>query len=99
VNTGKDGPGVSWFRVALFNLGFVAFFAATFGGLWLLYDRMAAALAFWRGLAGSSGAAPASLEAITMLPPQEWLWGLWGFNVMVLLLATVLLRQGGYGRK
>jgi hypothetical protein len=82
VNTGKDGPGVSWFRVILFNSGFLAFLAVSFAGFWYLYERIAATAALWARLA-----------------PRDWLWALWGFNALVLILATVLLRRGGYGRK
>jgi hypothetical protein len=99
VNTGKDGPGISWFRVIVFNLCFLAFFAASFAGFWYLYDRIEITAGLWRDLAADSGATNRdSVERIVWLPPRDWLWGLWGFNVLVLLLVTVLLRKGGYGR-
>jgi hypothetical protein len=92
VNTGKDGPGISWFRVVLFNTGFLAFLAASFAGFWYLYERIAATAALWARLAGSDAG------AIVWLPPRDWLWAVWIFNGLILFLATVLLRRGGYGR-
>lgn len=94
VNTGKDGPGVSWFRVWLFNLGFLAFFAAHFAGTWFVYDRLQQTMALWSEAAGGG----AKFAALAFLPPREWLFAIWGFNAIILLLASVLLRQGGYGR-
>lgn len=98
VNTGKDGPGVSWFRVFLFNIGFLAFFAASFAGFWFLYERLIAAAELWRQLAAQNGADPSGVQALAWLPPQEWVFSISGFNVIILVLASVLLRQGGYGR-
>jgi hypothetical protein len=92
VNTGKDGPGVGWFRVMFFTLGFAAFFAAHFAGVWFVYDRLQGVMAEWSSLAG------ARYETLAWLPPREWLAAIWGMNVVILLLAAVLLRQGGYGR-
>lgn len=100
VNTGKDGPGVSWFRIGLFNLGFLAFFAASFAGFWFLFERIEATAAVWRSLAVRFGAAPGpQIASIAWLPPKAYLWSIWGFNGMILLLASVLLRQGGFGKK
>jgi hypothetical protein len=102
VNTGKDGPGVSWFRVFLFTLGFAGFFAASFAGFWFLYERLEETARLWRDLATQAGkdTIPAArIDRLAWLPPKEWLWSIWGFNGMVLLLAAILIRQGGYGRK
>ncbi|MBI1250076.1 MAG: hypothetical protein GC189_01215 [Alphaproteobacteria bacterium] len=99
VNTGKDGPGVSWARVVLFNLGFLAFFAASFAGFWFLYDRMAGTVALWGRLARAADVQESgAIAALTAMPPIDYLWGMWGFNALILVLATVLLRRGGYGR-
>ncbi|MDX2236565.1 MAG: hypothetical protein NW203_03285 [Hyphomonadaceae bacterium] len=98
VNTGKDGPGVSWVRVILFNMGFAAFFAASFAGFWYLYERLTATVALWRTLALEADGG-AAVDAIAFMPPIQWLWSIWGFNALILILATVLLRSGGYGRK
>jgi len=98
VNTGKEGPGVSWFRVFLFNLGFAGFFTAAFGGFWFLYERLQHTAALWRDLAQRAGGAAAQIDQLAWLPPQDWLWSIWGFNVLILILASVLLRRGGYGR-
>ncbi len=92
VNTGKDGPGVGWFRVMFFTVGFAAFFAAHFAGVWFVYDRLQSVMAEWSRLAG------ARFEALAWLPAREWLAAIWGLDVVILLLAAVLLRQGGYGR-
>lgn len=92
VNTGKDGPGVGWFRIIFFTLGFAAFFAAHFAGIWFVYDRLQAVMAQWAALAG------ARYEGLAWLPPREWLAAIWGLNAIILFLAAVLLRQGGYGR-
>jgi hypothetical protein len=102
VNTGKDGPGVSWFRVLLFNLGFLGFFVASFGGFWFLYERLEETAQVWRQLAMQAGGAslPAgSIDRLAWLPPKQWLWSIWGFNGMILILASVLLRRGGFGRE
>jgi hypothetical protein len=100
VNTGKDGPGVSWFRVSLFLLGFLAFFIVAFGAIWLLYERLGQTMGVWADLARRTGEAPPTAVArLASLPPQNWLWGLWGFNALILILATVLLRQGGFGKR
>jgi hypothetical protein len=98
VNTGKDGPGVSWFRVFLFMLGFLGFFAVSFAGFWYAYERLSASVALWSRLAAHAGAEPSAISAIVWLPPREWLWGLWIFNGFILLFASILLRRGGYGR-
>lgn len=99
VNTGKDGPGVSWFRVGLFNLGFLAFFVASFAGFWFLFERMEATAAVWKQLAARADVVErGATEAIVWLPPKYFLWSIWAFNAMILLLATVLLRRGGFGR-
>jgi hypothetical protein len=99
VNTAKDSAGISWFRILLFNLGFLAFFTATFGGFWYLYGQLSQTVAAWRAAAAATGAiAPEQLNALAWLPPQKWLFGLWGFNAVMLLLATVVLRRGGGGR-
>jgi hypothetical protein len=92
VNTGKDGPGVGWFRVMFFTVGFAAFFAAHFAGVWFVYDRLQAVMAEWSQLAGER------YQALAWLPPREWLAAIWALNAVILLLAGVLLRQGGYGR-
>ena len=98
VNTGKDGPGVSLFRVFLFNLGFLGFFAASFAGFWFLYERLEQTAALWRTLAARGGDADA-IDRLAWLPPKDWLWSIWGFNAMILVLASVLLRKGGFGRE
>lgn len=95
VNTGKDGPGVSWLRVILFVLGFLAFFAAHFAGVWFVYEKFQSSLTLWSEAAGGGR----QLEALAWLPPQDWLFAIWGFNLIILILSAVLLRQGGYGRK
>jgi hypothetical protein len=95
VNTGKDGPGVSWFRLVLFNLGFMAFFAAHFAGTWYVYERFERSIALWAQTAGGGRA----ITELAWLPPKTWLFAIWAFNAIILVLASVLLRQGGYGRK
>jgi hypothetical protein len=65
VNTGKDGPGVGWFRVMFFTVGFVAFFAAHFAGVWFVYDRLQSVMAQWSRLAS------ARFEALAWLPARE----------------------------
>ena len=101
VNTGKDGPGVSLFRVFLFNLGFLGFFAASFAGFWFLYERLEQTAALWRTLAAraNDAASVSAIDRLARLPPKEWLWSIWGFNAMILILASVLLRKGGFGRE
>lgn len=98
VNTAKDSPGVSWARVILFNLGFLLFFAATFGGFWYLYGQLGVTIELWRQEAEAFGGSRAGLAQLSWLPPQRWLFGLWGFNAVMLLLSTVVLRRGGAGR-
>lgn len=98
VNTGKEGPGISWFRILLFNLGFLAFFAAHFAGTWFVYERFEATVALWARLAGDAAGEDPAIALLTNLPPTEIIVSIWALNAIVLLLATVLLRQGGYGR-
>jgi hypothetical protein len=98
VNTGKDSSGISWFRIVLFNLGMLFFFAVTFAGFWFLYERLAATMAAWAELAAREPGFGREAQGLARLPPREVLFGLWGFNAVILMLATVLLRKGGYGR-
>jgi hypothetical protein len=98
VNTGKDSAGISWFRIFLFNVGLCFFFAVVFGAFWFLYDKLTSTITAWAALAGESPSTGAELAGLAWFPPIEVLWGLWGFNVVILILATVLLRKGGYGR-
>lgn len=98
VNTSKDSDGISWFRIFLFNLGFLCFFAASFGGFWYLYGQLSETIAAWREAAMAQGAIGQDrLDRLVWLPPQRWLWGIWGFNAVMLLLATVVLRRGRGG--
>lgn len=95
VNTALKSPGLSWFRIWLFNLGFLFFFAATFGGFWYFYQQVSLSVAAWADAMRATGAvSPERLAALVWLPPQEWLWGLWPFNLVMLILATVILRRG-----
>ncbi len=98
VNTAKDSSGISWMRILLFNLGFAFFFVATFAGFWFLYGQLHTTIALWGEAAGAAGAKPQAIAALTWLPPQRWLWGIWGLNVTLLGLSTIVLRRGGAGR-
>lgn len=98
VNTAKDSAGVSWFRIFLFNVGFLFFFAATFAGFWYLHAQLQTTITLWGEAARASGARPEAIAMLTWLPPQRWLWGLWALNVTLLCLSTVVLRRGGGGR-
>jgi len=95
VNTAPKSPGLSWFRILLFNIGFLCFFGATFGGFWYLYTQVSSTVAAWADAMLALGAIPAErLDALVWLPPREWLWGLWPFNAVLLLLSTIVLRRG-----
>lgn len=98
VNTAKDSQGVSWLRILLFNLGFLFFFVATFAGFWFLYGHLQVTIALWSEAAKATGARPQAVSALTSLPPQRWLWGLWVLNCTLLGLSTIVLRRGGGGR-
>lgn len=95
VNTAQKSPGLSWFRIILFNIGFLFFFTGTFGGFWYLYMQLSTTIAAWsEAMQAVGGLAPQRLQTLVWLPPQDWLWGIWPFNVVMLLLSTVVLRQG-----
>lgn len=99
VQTGKDSAGISWFRIFLFNLGLLFFFAAIFAAFWWQLEQLRTVVEVWGRLATQAGIPAADVARIAQVPPQEVLWGLWGFNILMLVLTTVLLRQGGFGRK
>jgi hypothetical protein len=48
-----------------FTVGFVAFFAAHFAGVWFVYDRLQSVMAQWSRLAS------ARFEALAWLPARE----------------------------
>lgn len=100
VNTAKSTGGTSWFRVLLFDAGLVLFFGATFYALWLLYGQLAQTMALWSDVAAASGGAdPARIATLAYLPPRIWIAWIWPFNLLILSLATVVLRRGGTGRE
>lgn len=98
VNTAKDSAGVSWFRILLFNAGFLFFFGATFAGFWFLIGQLQSTINLWAQAAQANGAPPQAIAALTWLPPQKWLYALWALNLSLLALSTIVLRRGGGGR-
>ena len=98
VNTAKDSAGVSWFRILLFNVGFLFFFMATFAGFWFLLGQLQTTVSLWAEAAKANGMGTQAIAALTWLPPQKWLYALWVLNVSLLALSTLVLRRGGGGR-